>query len=137
VALAHCTETCTIALQSIDERRIRIENDTDKGTVVDLTALIPDLLSTYRTGPADGHRLLALAALLHIGNEAALEQLIGESARQSDAMKQETHRKLVGFYLARYPELAEKVRRTRRLSIEDAWRAKALRVKALQRGVQK
>jgi hypothetical protein len=137
VALANCVRTCTIALQSVDKRKVRIQNETDAGTVVDLTALIPDLLATYRTGPVDGHRLLALAALLHIGNERALEQLVGESARQSDGIRKDTHRKLVGFYLARYPELAEQATRTRTLSIEDVRRAKALRVKAVRTEEQK
>jgi hypothetical protein len=137
IALANCTSTCTIALQSVDEKRIRIENASGKGAVVDLTALVPDLLNTYRTGPADGHRLLALSALLHIGNQSALEQLIDESARQSDGVKQATHRNLAGFYLTRYPELEENVTRTRTLSIEDVWRAEALRVRAARKQAQR
>lgn len=137
IALANCTSTCTIALRSVDEKRIRIENASGKGTVVDLTVLVPDLIETYRTGPVDGHRLLALSALIHVGNETALEQLIGESARQSDRVERGTHRMLVAHYLSRYPELAEAVTRTKTLSIEEVWRAEALRVKAAKRGGQK
>jgi hypothetical protein len=136
IALANCTSTCTIALRSVDEKRIRIENASGKGAVVDLSVLVPDLIETYRTGPADGHRLLALSALIHVGNEKALEQLIGESARQSDRVERATHRTLVAHYLSRYPELEETVTRARTLSIEEVWRAEALRVKAAKRGGQ-
>lgn len=67
--LAYCTASCNISLRSVQNQQIRIENETGSGAFVDLDVLVPDLVKSYRQGPADGHRLLALSALLQIGNE--------------------------------------------------------------------
>lgn len=136
-ALVHCRATCTISLRSIQDKRIRIENETGMGSVVDLDALIPDLLESYRSGPADGHRLLALSALLHVGNEKALERLIDEGASQSAKLERATHHGLASFYLEKYPELTERALRTSRLSMDDVTRAKALRVKKAKKAKKK
>jgi len=127
--LAHCGESCTVNLQTVQGKQIRIESETGAGSVVDLDGLIPDLLESYRRGPADGHRLLALSALLHIGNEKALERLIEEETPQSEGVKRATQRGLASFYLTKYPELMERAMRTRQLSLDDVARAKAYRMR--------
>jgi hypothetical protein len=127
--LAHCRESCTVNLQSIQGKQIRIENEAGAGTVVDLDGLIPALLKNYRRGPADGHRLLALSALLHIGNEKALDQLVAQEGEQSKAVERATQRGLAGFYLEKYPELMTRAQRTQRLTLDDVARAKALRMR--------
>ena len=132
--LAHCRGSCTVNLQSVQGKQIRIENEAGAGTVVDLDGLIPTLLENYRQGPADGHRLLALSALLNIGNEKALERLLDEEARQSNQVKRATQRGLAAFYLEKYPELMERVQRTRRLTLDEVAEAKALRMRRGRRG---
>ena len=132
IALANCPSTCTVSLRSVEERKLTIANETGTGHVVELNALVPDLLAAYRSGPADGHRLLALSALINIGNEKALEQLIDEGTRQSDKTNRATQRSLAAFYLDKYPELAERTIRTHRLSIDDIRRAKAVRVRQMK-----
>lgn len=129
IALANCPATCTLSLHSIQNQTLRIENETGRGAVVDLNTLVPDLLASYRRGPADGHRLLALSALLNIGNEKALEQLLEQGGSQSAHVETTTHRSLVTFYLEKYPELRDRVARKRELSLQDVRRAKAVRVR--------
>lgn len=136
IALAGCADTCTVHLASAGERRLRMQNDTDTGSAVDLDALIPDLIAAYRSGPADGHRLLALSALINVGNERALERLIADKESQNATIRKATDRSLAGFYLEKYPELAERSLRRKTLSIEDVERAKALRLKAVQAEAQ-
>jgi hypothetical protein len=133
VSLANCADACTVSLRSIDKKKITIEDETGTGGVVELNALVPDLLETYRSGPADGHRLLALSALVTIGNEAALEQLIDEGDGQSEAVNRTTQRSLAAFYLAKYPELLNRTLKTRRLSLDDVRRAKTLRVRQMKK----
>ncbi len=128
-ALTLCSASCTIALRSMQDKNIGIENETGGGSVVELEALVPDLLESYREGPTDGHRLAAMSALLRIGNEQSLEQLIQKSASQSAKVDRATQRGLASFYLEKYPELSEQVLRTKRLSIDEVREAKALRVK--------
>lgn len=132
IALASCSAECTVSLQSIEEKRLRIENETGTGSVIELAVLIPELLDAYRSGPADGHRLLALSALINIGDEASLEQLIDEGARQSEKTNRATHKSLVGFYLEKYPELIERTVKTKKLSLNDVRRVKAVRVRQSQ-----
>ena len=136
IALAGCADTCTVHLASAGERRLRMQNDTDTGSAVDLDALIPDLIEAYRSGPADGHRLLALSALINVGNEPALERLIGDKDAQNGAVRKATDRSLAAFYLEKYPELSERSLRRKTLSIEDVERARALRLKAVQAEAQ-
>lgn len=133
VALANCPASCTIPLQSIQGKEIRIGNEAEAGSVMDLDALVPDLIKTYWRGPTDGHRLLALSALLYIGNERAFEQLIENGEEQSPAMEKTMHRQLASFYLENYPELTDRTVRTRQLSLDDVARAKALRVKKMKK----
>lgn len=129
IALAGCSEACTVSLGSVEEKKLTINNETGTGAVVELNALVPDLLEVYRTGPTDGHRLLALTALINIGNETALERLIDEGASQTEEMNRATQKTLAAFYLEKYPELAERTMKTKRLSVDDVRRAKALRLR--------
>lgn len=130
VSLASCTSTCTVSLRSAEEKRIRIENETNTGAALDLSALGPDLLAAYRSGPADGHRLLALSALINIGNDKALAQLLEDGEfSQSDRVNRETQMSLAYYYLTMYPELVERAERKKTFSIEDVQRAEAVRVK--------
>jgi hypothetical protein len=132
IVLAGCPDTCTVSLLSADERSLRMYNDTGTGAVVDFDALIPDLLASYRSGPADGHRLLALSALINVGNETALERLIEEKEQQKSRVRKATDRSLAGFYLEKYPELTDRSLRRRSLSIEDVQQAAALQLKAIR-----
>lgn len=133
ITLADCTSRCTVSLVSAEKKMLQIQNDTGLGTIVDLDRLVPDLIKTYRSGPADGHRLLALAALIKIGNEKALEQIVTESSNASSTVDRATQRNLAAFYLEKYPELWDKTRRTRILTIEDVQRAKSTRVRVAAR----
>lgn len=133
IALANCPASCVVALQSRTDRTLRIENETGTGSVVDLDALVPDLLRVYRQGPADGLRLLALTALIDIGNDAGLEQLIGEKDAQNARVQKFTNSRLAAFYVAKYPEIMEKTMRQRGLSLEDVQRAEGLRLRAAKR----
>lgn len=134
--LAHCTASCNLSLRSVQDQQIRIENEAGVGTMVDLDVLVPDLLKSYRTGPADGHRLLALSALLQIGNERSLEQLIDEGASQSGKVEKATQAGLAAFYLEKYPELMDRTMRTNRLSIDEVAKAKAFRVKKAKKAAK-
>ena len=133
IALAGCGETCTVSLQSIEEKKLSIANETGTGAVVELTNLVPDLLEVYRSGPADGQRLLALSALVNIGDLKALERLVEDGSSQSKKTMQATHSSLAAFYLDKYPELTEQTVRTKRLSLEDVRRAEALRIRKLKK----
>jgi len=74
---------------------------------MDLEALVPDLMKAYRSGSADGHRLMALSALINIGNAKALEQLAAESSDRSSEqprrVNKTTQRSLAAFYLEKEP----------------------------------
>ena len=133
IALASCSDVCTVNFRSIEEKKLTISDETGTGGVVELNALVPDLLAAYRSGPADGHRLLALSALINIGNETALERLIEEGAFQSKQTNRATQKSLAAFYLEKYPELAERTMKTKRLSMDDVRRAKALRVRQMKK----
>ena len=128
-ALTYCSASCSIQLRSLQDKEISVANESGVGSVVDLQALVPDLLMSYRQGPTDGHRLLALYALLHVGNEQSLEQLIENGGFRSPRVQEATQRGLASFYLEKYPELSEKALRTNRLSLDDVARAKVFRVK--------
>ena len=132
IALANCPSTCTVNLRSIEEKKLSINNETGTSTIVELDVLIPDLLATYRSGPADGHRLLALSALINIGDEAALEKLVEDGTSSSEKTNRATHKSLAAFYLEKYPELAERTMQTKKLSLDDVHRAKAVRVRQVQ-----
>lgn len=136
IALANCPTSCTLGLNSIQGKQIKIENNDGAGSVVDLTALLPALLDTYRKGPADGHRLMALSALVRIGDEKTLERLTRERSTQSKRMNETTSRGLAAFYLAKYPELQDGLSRSGRLSVSDVEKAKAVRVRLARKNAK-
>jgi hypothetical protein len=116
VTLVNCRSYCVIRLQSFPGKTLRIHNDDDFGSVIDVSALTPDLVWAYRAGPTDGLRLLALAGLLYLGDEDSLERVLGASSGVSLSVRRATHRHIIDFFVARYPVLEKQVRRTRRLS---------------------
>jgi hypothetical protein len=127
VALAGCADTCVVALQSDGDNTIRIENESDVGHPIDLASLTPNVLSVYRDGPTPGHRLLALSALLKIGDEQALERVVDLKDEQPTRVEAATNRSLAAYYLDRYPELTTPTFQADQLSIEDVRRAQAAR----------
>jgi hypothetical protein len=127
VALAGCEDACVVALQSDHENTIRIENESDVGHPIDLASLTPDVLSVYRDGPTPGHQLLALSALLQIGDEQALERVVDLKDEQPGRVEAATNRSLAAYYLDRYPELSTPTFRAKQLSIEEVRRAQAAR----------
>jgi hypothetical protein len=127
--LGRCTASCSVFLVSIPGKKVSFENETGVGTAIDLGALTPDLIQVYQSGPADGHRLLALSALINIGNQDALKKLAREISSQSAAVQRHTHRTMVAYYLEKYPELREETVRTRVLKIEDVDRAERVRLR--------
>ena len=133
IMLSKCEASCTVNFHSIPDKMLRVENESGAGTAMDLDALVPDLMNAYRSGPADGHRLMALSALVNIGNASALEQLAAESSdrssRQSSRVNKTTQRSLAAFYLEMYPELIEKMGRSQTFSIEEVRRAEGVRVR--------
>ena len=136
IMLSRCEASCTVDFFSIPDKTLHVENESGVGRIMDLNALVPDLMKAYRTSPVgghDGHRLLALSALINIGNAASLEQLATDSSdpssRQSDWVNRNTQRSLVGFYLAKYPELAEQITRNNTFSVQDVRRAEGARVR--------
>jgi hypothetical protein len=133
IALANCPASCVVALQSRTDQTLRIDNETGAGSVIDLDVLVPDLLRAYRRGPADGHKLLALAALINIGNDTGLEQLIAEKDAQNATVRKNTDMSLAAFYFAKYPELTEQTMRRRVLSLDDVQRAEVLRLRAAKK----
>jgi hypothetical protein len=130
VALASCTNRCTVSLQSAEDRTLRVENEADVGRAFNLEALVPDLLTVYRDGPTRGHRLLALSALVNIGDAQALEMVVEAKTEQPPSVEAATNRTLAAYYLEEYPELAESTLQAGRLSIEDVRRAQAARLTA-------
>jgi hypothetical protein len=133
IALATCPETCTVDFRSINEKKLTIANETGTSHVLDLNVLVPDLVKAYRSGPDDGHRLLALTALINIGNEKGLEQLIDQGARQSERTNRITQRSLLWYYMDKYPELYEQTMNTKQLSMDDVRRAEVVRVKHVKK----
>jgi phosphoribosyl-dephospho-CoA transferase len=136
IVIANCKASCTVDFFSIPAKMLRVENESGVGRIMDLDTLVPDLMKAYRTSPVgghDGHRLLALSALINIGNAASLEHLVADSSdpssRQSDWVKRNTQRSLIGFYLAKYPELTERAARNKTFSLDDVRRAETVRVR--------
>jgi hypothetical protein len=112
VALAACQSACTVQLQSRPGETVRLRDG-------DLTGLGPALLRVYRAGPTDAHRLLALSALMNVGDEASIDVLVDKPAPVSYKLARTTQRHLSAFYLDRYPELRRQVRRTGTFSLDD------------------
>lgn len=133
ISLSLCNSSCEIALRSMTNRKISIENETGAGKIVDLDILTPDLVRTYQRGPADGQRLLALQALINIGNMSALEQIANAKGQQSKAVQDATNKSLIAFYLGKYPELEGRTNRRSVLSISEVQRAESVRLKMTKR----
>ena len=133
VSLGRCSGSCSVSLASVRDKQLSIQNETEVGTVLDLDALIPDLITVYRTGPARGHRLLALSALINIGNQEALARLADEAPSQSADVERATNRTLAAFYLEKYPELMKQARRTKTLTVQDIQRAERIRLSVARR----
>lgn len=138
IVLANCRTSCTVAFQSIPDQMLRIENEAGVGTAVDLTGLVPDLLNVYQTAKMDGTQLLALAALIDIGNEKSLETLISSASTRSPRIAQVTRKRVAAFFVNRYPELEERALRSRTFTLADVERArlnqKREQRKAMKRG---
>jgi len=125
VALSQCTASCTIKMSSLPMRKIRIDNDTGAGSVANLTILTPVLTRIYRVGPTDELRLLALSALLNIGDETSLDAVVEHVASVSPRVKTVTHRGLSTFFLTKYPELNMRISRNGTLALDDIHVARA------------
>jgi hypothetical protein len=133
IALANCPENCVLALSSAQGKTLRIENSTGVGAAVDLNRLTPDLLWAYRSSDMhDGLRLLALAALINVGNEKAIESLVQSPSSGSERVERETNKILVSFFLEQYPELLDGARKTQAFSLDDVENVRALRLKRVR-----
>lgn len=119
VTLVNCESYCVIHLKSFPGKTLRIHNDSDFGSVIDVSALIPDLIWAYQTGPTDGLRLLALAGLLYLGDETSLKRILSASWAAPPSVRRSTHRHLADFFLLRYPVLEKQIRDTWVLSWAD------------------
>lgn len=122
--LANCRGSCSIKLQTLAGRRLRIQNNTYIRTMVDLNGLVPDLLWAYGTGPSDGLRILALSGLLRIGNEASLELLISARRDVSPFVERVTQRGIATFFVERYPHLRPHREASATISLADIRRAR-------------
>jgi hypothetical protein len=129
-AIANCPGECTIALHTLENQEFTFSRHTETGSgeLVDLAALAPRLVTCYRRGPEETSRLLALSALIGIGDEEALNALLDNPA-QSPKVSRITQQTLATFYLEKYPELAKTVRRTGEINFDDIDRVKKVRVK--------
>lgn len=131
IMLANCPGSCTVQFHSLP-KSLHIDNEMGVGTAIDVNALVPDLLRTYQSGPTDGHRLLALSALINIGNEDVLETLISENMGVSSSVKKTTHQRVAAFLLTEYPELTERTVRSKSLSMDDVQLVKMKRERELK-----
>lgn len=129
IALVNCRTYCTVRLLSA-AKTVHVQNDERVGSMLDLSGLAPDLLWTYRTGPSDELRLLAMAALLHLRNEPTLDTLLHLSEHMSARVRRATHRGIAAVFIEQYPALLEQVRRTHTLSLTDIRRARSQRERA-------
>lgn len=129
ITLAYCSGTCDVNLQSVQKQKIRIENETGKGSVFDLTGLAPDVLDVYQRGPTDELRLMAVTALMKIGDENTIDDLARMGPSTSSRVNRVAQLSLAAFYTAAYPELAARAIETRHLSLEDVEHARTIRVR--------
>ena len=134
IRLSTCQASCTVAFHSMPNRVLHIENEAGVGTAVDLHTLVPDLMNIYHNSQVEeGEQIMALSALLNIGNRMALDQLVEDSAvrsyRQSPRVRKITQHSLVSYYLALYPELERKAIDKKTFSIEDVNRAEARQIR--------
>lgn len=132
IALAACQGSCDVQLQSRPGESARID-----GASMDLDRLGPALLHAYRYGATDQHRLLAIAALINVGNEKSIDALIETPTPVSEKVARTTQRHITSFYLDRYPELRRRVQRTGTVSLDDVAWARARHERALRKQAQK
>ncbi len=137
VALASCAASCTISLRSLPGKKIRIENETGIGPVVDLTTLIPDVERIYLTDRSDERRLQALDALLSIGNEPSLERLIATPARSSAHVQEMTQRGVARYFMDKYPTLKTRALRRGTFTLDDVERARKDHERSIRRTAQR
>lgn len=137
VALASCSGSCTIPFRSLPNQTLRIENEMGVGTALDLTALLPDLQRIYYTDRSDGLRIQALAALLRIGNEPALEAIISVPARSSARVRDITQRSVASFFLTKYPDLNKSAVRRGTFSLDDVRVARLRQERMLRRAARR
>ncbi len=137
VALSNCSASCRVQFRSIPGKTLRIDNDLGFGTASDLNSLTPDLVTVYRSGPTDGHRLLALSALINIGNERALERLLDASIAVSPRVHRVTQKSLTSFYLAKYPDLTQRTLRRGTFSLDDVERARLRQERVLRKEMRR
>ena len=128
IAMATCQAPCTVQLTSLPGESVRI-NDTENA----LVGLGPDLFQVYRSGPTDQHRLLALSALMSVGDEGRINRLIEKPVPVSFELERKTQRHIAAFYLDRYPELQRRAERTGTISIDDVKGARARHERALRK----
>ena len=105
--IASCTDSCIVRPRSLPDTTIRVQSDSASGSTHDVSALIPDLIWAYHTGPSDGISLMALAGLLYIGDEESLEHLLFEGRPRSPRVRRATLLHILTFFARRYPALRE------------------------------
>ena len=138
MSLAACSASCTISFRSLPGKTLQIENEMGVGTVIDLTALLPDLKRIYYTDRSDQDRLQALDALLTIGNEQSLEQLITTPARSSAHVREMTQRGVARYFMDKYPTLKKRAYQQRgTLSLDDVERARQQHKRMMRRTAQR
>ena len=131
IALANCNTSCTLGLHSLqNNKKLRVDDATGAASVLDLNALVPDVRRIYRRESPESHKLLALSALINIGNEEALESLIEKPSNSAASqVGRQTNRSIASFFLEKYPELKRQTERTGHLSLTDVRRVRAVHLK--------
>lgn len=137
VALSYCSASCALQFRSIPGKTLRIDNDLGFGTASDLNLLAPDLVKAYRSGPTDGHRILALSALINIGNERAIERLLDSSIAVSPRVHRVTQKGLASFYLGKYPDLTKRAMRRGTFSLDDVKTARLRQERILRKEMRR
>lgn len=128
IAIATCQSPCTVQLRSLPGESVRF-NDAENA----LAGLGPVLLRAYRSGPTDQHRLLALSALMNVGDEEVIDRLIEKPVPVSFELDRKTQQHIAAFYLDRYPELQRRAERTGTISIDDVKVARARHERVLRK----
>lgn len=137
VALASCSASCTVSFRSLPGKMIRVENETGIGSLIDLTALLPDVEKIYYTDRSDERRLQALDALLSIGNERSMKRLINRPARSSAHVHKMTQQGVARYFVDKYPALRESALRRGFFSLDDVDRAREQQERMMRRTAQR
>lgn len=103
IALANCRTSCLLRLHSAQKKTLQITNESELGAAVDLDVLISDVVRLYRSGDVDETRLLALSALINIGNEQTLQSLIESPDETSERVERSTHKSVAFFFWSSTP----------------------------------